>query len=94
MFPKQFLKEIEEGDIKEIFETSLERILEIDPSYGEHLMGYLFELAFADRTISKAEIDIIYRIGQEYLDLTEGEISRLFAEKIQEDFVPDFRAMC
>ena len=94
MFPKQFLKEIEEGDIKEIFETSLERILEIDPSYGEHLMGYLFELAFADRTISKAEIDIIYRIGEEYLDLTEGEISRLFAEKIPEDFVPDFRAMC
>jgi hypothetical protein len=57
-------------------------------------LGYLFELAFADRTISKAEIDIIYRIGKEYLDLTEGKNSRLFAEKTQEDFVPDFRAMC
>ena len=57
-------------------------------------MGYLFELAFADRTISKAEIDIIYRIGEEYLDFSEGEISRLFAEKIQKDFIPDFRAMC
>ena len=56
-------------------------------------MGYFFELAFADRTISKTETDIIYRIGQEYLDLMEGEIIRLFAEKIQEDFVPDFRAM-
>ncbi len=72
---------------------ALEKIT-LDPSYGDHLMGYLFELAFADKTISKAGINIIYRIGQEYLDLSEGEISQLFAEKIQEDFVPDFRAKC
>ena len=94
MFPKQFLQEIEDGDVEEIFEDTLNRILELDPTYGEHIMGYLFELAFADRTISKAEIDIIYRIGEEYLDFSEGEISRLFAEKIQKDFIPDFRAMC
>ena len=94
MFPKQFLQEVADGDVQEIFESSLDRILELDPTYGEHIMGYLFELAFADRTISKDEIDVIYRIGQEYLDLSEGEISQLFAEKIQKEFVPDFRAMC
>ena len=94
MFPKQFLQEVAEGDVKGIFESSLDRILELDPSYGENIMGYLFELAFADRTISKDEIDVIYQIGQAYLDLSEGEISRLFAEKIQKEFVPDFRAMC
>ena len=94
MFPKQFLQEVADGDVQEIFETSLDRILELDPAYGEHIMGYLFELAFADRTISKDEIDVIYQIGQEYLDLSEGEISQLFAEKIQKEFVPDFRAMC
>jgi uncharacterized tellurite resistance protein B-like protein len=94
MFPKQFLQEVADGDVQEIFESSLDRILELDPTYGEHIMGYLFELAFADRTISKDEIDVIYQIGQEYLDLSEGEISQLFAEKIQKEFVPDFRAMC
>ena len=94
MFPKQFLQEVADGDVKETFESSLDRILELDPTYGENIMGYLFELAFADRTISKDEIDVIYQIGQAYLDLSEGEISRLFAEKIQKEFVPDFRAMC
>ena len=94
MFPKQFLQEVADGDVQGIFESSLDRILELDPTYGEHIMGYLFELAFADRTISKDEIDVIYQIGQEYLDLSEGEISQLFAEKIQKEFVPDFRAMC
>lgn len=94
MFPKAFLEEVSEGDVEAIFHESLERILEIDPTYGENLMGYLFELAFSDRTISKAEIDAIYQIGENLLDLSEGEISQLFAEKIQHDFIPDFKAMC
>lgn len=94
MFPKSFLEEVKEGDIEAIFHDSLERILAIDPTYGEHLMGYLFELAFSDSTISKAEINAIYQIGERSLDLSEGEISQLFAEKIQRDFVPDFKAMC
>ena len=43
---------------------------------------------------SKEEIETIYQIGKEFLDLSEGEISQLFADKIQHDFIPDFKAMC
>ena len=94
MFPKAFLQEVADGDVSETFRNSLERILEIDPTYGENLMGYLFELVFSDSTISKEEIETIYQIGKEFLDLSEGEISQLFADKIQHDFIPDFKAMC
>lgn len=94
MFPKQLIDEIENGDIMKIFEATLERCLEIEPAFGDHFLGYLFELVFSDKTIKKKEIDVIYEIGQKYLDLSEGEIAQIFADKIQEEFNPDLRALC
>lgn len=89
IFPEKYLKEIIDGDVYEIFNSSVKKIMEINPGERYNLIDFVIKLALTDHHILKEELDFIYSFGKN-LGMQKKEVAQLIAAAIQEVFIPDF----
>lgn len=93
IFPRQFLDEIAEGDIVEIFEDSVKNILRINPGMREGMLKYMINLVLSDKVIAKEEIDLLYYFG-DMIGISDIEIATAIGEAIQLSYVPSLESIC
>ncbi len=93
MFPRQFLKEIADGDVVQTFHTAVQNILNIDPGTRVGMLRYMISIVMSDKVIDKEEIDFLYSFGSN-IGLSEIEVSNTIAESIQKNYVPSIKSLC
>lgn len=93
IFPKEFLNEIAESDVPEIFNDAVKNILNINPGMRDGMIRYMIHIILADKKITNNEIDLIYNFGEK-LGMSEIEIANAIAESIQQSYVPSLDAIC
>ncbi len=93
MFPRQFLKEIADGDVVQTFHTAVQNILNIDPGTRVGMLRYMISIVMSDKVIDKEEIDFLYSFGNN-IGLSEIEVSNTIAESIQKNYVPSIKSLC
>ena len=95
IFPKAFLDDIAQNDnVGELFIQSVRRILEIDPSMRNSMLGYVIQLILADKDIKPKEVELLYNLGENVFGYTKKEIANIFAQHIQAGYVPSHELMC
>lgn len=93
IFPKKYLDEIANGDVIEIFNDSVTKILEINPGMREGMLKYMIHIILSDKIIAKEEVELIYGFGNN-IGLSDIEIATAIAEAIQQCYVPSLDAIC
>ncbi len=93
IFPRKFLDEIADGDVVEIFNNSVEKILEINPGMRENMLKYMIHIVLSDKIIAKEEVEFIYKFGNN-IGLSDIEIATTIAGAIQQCYVPSLDAIC
>ena len=94
IFPKFFLDNIiEGGKVMEIFNDSLQRILSVSPGSRESLLYYLARIALSDKKIAESEIGFIFEVGTKALGYSRTEVAQIFANTIQQRFMPGVQAL-
>lgn len=94
IFPKFFLDNIVEGGkVMEIFNDSLQRILSVSPGSRESLLYYLARIALSDKKIAESEIGFIFEVGTKALGYSRTEVAQIFANTIQQRFMPGVQAL-
>jgi len=87
IFPQQTLKKIEKSDVGEIFNESVNKILELEPSLRPELLSYFIKVACIDKKLTKDEVGLIYDFGQK-IGFHPVQISRAIAFEVRESYVP------
>ena len=93
VYPRQFLEEILQGDVIEIFNKAIENILNINPGMREGLLSYMIGIVMADNNISKDEIEFLYSFGSN-IGYSDKEVANFVASAIQKNYVPPIEAIC
>lgn len=93
IYPRQFLVELSEQDIMEIFNNSIENILKINPGMRDEILNYLITIVVSDKRISTEEVEFLYNFGAN-IGYSEMEVANAIATVIQRNFVPDINAIC
>ena len=93
IFPRQFLEEIANGDVGEIFHESVAKMININPGLREAMLNYLITIVMSDKSITKEEIDLLYEFG-ESIALSEMEVAQSIAALIQQRFIPSHELLC
>lgn len=93
VYPRQFLDEIVQGDVVEIFNNAIENILNINPGMRDAILSYVIGIVMADKHISKSEIEFLYSFGAG-VGLSEIEVANAIAFAIQKNYVPPIEAIC
>lgn len=93
IFPKRFLEEVSQSDVPDLFQKSVQALLEDNPGTRDGLLAYMMGLVLSDKDISTQEIELIYGFGSN-LGFSEKEISLKFAEMIQRNYVPSLESIC
>lgn len=93
IFPKEFLDEIIKGDVAEIFNESVQKMLEINPGLKEGMLQYMIQIVLSDKIIAKEEVELIYQFGNN-IGLSDMEVATAIAESIQQCYVPSLDAIC
>lgn len=93
IFPKKYLDEIANGEVIEIFNDSVAKILEINPGMREGMLKYMIHIILSDKIIAKEEVELIYGFGNN-IGLSDIEIATAIAEAIQQCYVPSLDAIC
>ena len=93
IFPRQFLEEIANGDVGEIFHESVSKMININPGLREAMLNYLITIVMSDKSITKEEIDLLYEFG-ESIALSEMEVAQSIAALIQQRFIPSHELLC
>lgn len=88
MLPKDLLIEISKQDHLEVFNRSVNDILQEQPDSRNDLFLYMVDLMVADRSFKKAELDLLVRVAQEVFQLDEQTFLNLLAVGIQRGFLP------
>ena len=93
MFPRQFLDEIAQGNVGQIFADSVENILRINPGMREGMLKYLISIVLSDKLIAKEEVDLLYHFGEQ-IGLSDMEVASAIGEAIQMNYVPSLESIC
>ena len=93
IFPRQFLDEIAQGDVNEVFTDAVSNLMRINPGMREGMVRYMINIAMSDNEISKAEVEFLYMFG-ESVGLSKIEVAHSIAEAIQQGFVPSIDSIC
>lgn len=93
IFPRQFLDEVSEGDVGEIFNDAVDNILKINPGMREGMLKYMIHIVLSDRTITNEEIELLYKFGDS-IGFSEIEVANAIAESIQQNYVPSLESIC
>lgn len=93
MFPRQFLDEIAQGNVSQIFIESAENILRINPGMREGMLKYMISIVLSDKLIDKEEVDLLYHFGDQ-IGLSDMEVASAIGEAIQMNYVPSLESIC
>ncbi|HOT96953.1 MAG TPA: M48 family metallopeptidase [bacterium] len=89
IFPKEFFDHIlARGDVGKIFETSVKAILSENPAERYGMLEYLIGLVLSDNEIIKAEIDMLFDIGEHVFGLSRKELAQIIGSVVQKSFIP------
>lgn len=89
VFPKQILNQmIEENKIEQFFENSVNALLKINPGEKNMMLEYMINIIIADSEIVDSELEFIFNFGIR-LGFERKEIAQIFAQSIQEQFIPN-----
>ena len=93
IFPRVYLDEIAKANVSEVFSKAITAILDIDPGMRGPMLRYVMSLVLSDKDIAEKELEFIYSFGAN-LGFGEKEISTMFAETIQREYVPSLNSIC
>lgn len=93
IFPRIYLDEIAKGDVGKTFSSAVSAIMEVDPGMRTPMLRYVMSLVMSDKDISENEVDFIYSFGSN-LGFGEKEISTMFAETIQREYILSLNSIC
>ena len=93
IFPKQFLDEIAEGNVVDIFNHSVEGILNVNPGMREGLLDYMIQIVMADKKIAPEEVKWLYDFGGN-VGFSDIEVATAIAVAIQRSYIPGLDAIC
>ncbi len=92
IFPKAFLESVCQADVDQLFEKSVQAIIDINPGLRPNLLEYIIGIVLSDKEIGEKEVNFVYNIGKQ-LGLSVREISVLFASMVQRNFNPSLDAI-
>lgn len=90
IFPIQYIEELSKQDVSKLFEESIAKILEINPTLRDTMLLYIISIIMADNRFEKEEVELLYQIGENLLGYSRKEIAHYFAASIQEGFRPGY----
>lgn len=90
IFPIDYIEELSKQDVPKLFEESISKILEINPTLRDTMLLYIISIIMADNRFEKEEIELLYNIGENLLGYSKKEIAHYFAATIQEGFRPGY----
>lgn len=94
IFPKYFMDQIiESGKVMDIFNDSITKILSISPGSRESMLYYLVKIALSDKKIMDNEIGFIFDVGTKAFGYSRTEVAQIFANTIQQRFMPGIQAL-
>ena len=94
IFPKQFLENVNQQNVVEIFYSSIEEVMKRNPDAREGMFAYLISLLLADKTMTEQEVEFLFKIGEQAFGFSQKEVANRMAAAIQRNFVPSFEAIC
>lgn len=83
--PSKILKRVMKEDVDIVFEQSMSFVLDNDSSKAIDMFKFYIELAFADKVLSKEELDSVKEFGMT-LGLEESIIYESIADEIREHY--------
>lgn len=89
MFAKDYLQTVSQGDVMELFNTSVQKIMEIEPMMREALLRYVISIVMADNSLSKEEMEFVFEMGENAFGYSRKECAVMMAQQMQLDFTPD-----
>ncbi len=93
IFPRQFLDEIAESNVWDVFNEAVGKILEINPGMRDLMLEYMIHIVLSDKVIDKEEVGLIYQFGAG-IGFSDIEIATAIARAIQQCYVPSIDAIC
>jgi len=93
IFPRQYLEEIANGNVGEILNDSINKIININPGLRDSLLGYMIHIIMSDKIIADEELSFIYSFGDS-LGFSEKEVANAIAAAIQQSFIPSLESIC
>lgn len=93
IFPRQFLEEIQQGDVGQTFCDSVKSILEISPGMRDDMLNYMIHIVMSDKLITRQEVDWLYAFGEQ-IGLSNMEVASAIAEAIQRSYIPSLDSIC
>lgn len=93
IFPKRFLENVAQSDVSDIFNKSVQNLLQQNPGMRDEMLSYIINLVLSDKEISKDEVRLVYSFGNG-IGFSDKEISVKFAGMIQRNYVPSLESIC
>ncbi len=94
MFPRNYLDQIAQKNVQELFMLSVTKIMEINPGMRDTLYDYMIGIVLSDKKINQKEVEFLYMAGENLFGYSKKEMCDKLAVAIQQNFVPSFDAIC
>jgi hypothetical protein len=91
LFPKHFwarITDLKHEELISLFHNSIKTILKLNPGERIPMLMYLIDVMLADRKIDEKEINFLYEIGENILELKKKEIAQILVGAIQRNLIP------
>ena len=93
IFPRQYLEEIDESNVTEIFGDAVNNLMRINPGMREGMLQYMISIVLSDKIIANNEVQLLYKFGND-IGLSRIEVANAIAQSIQCNYVPSLDAIC
>ena len=93
IFPRQYLEEIAESNVTEIFGDAVNNLMRINPGMRDGMLQYMITIVLSDKIIAKNEVELLYRFGND-IGFSRIEVANAIAQSIQRNYVPSLDAIC
>lgn len=94
IFPRNFLEDVNQQNVVEIFNSSIEEVLKRNPDARENMFAYLISIILADKSLQQEEMDFLFNVGEQAFGFSQKEIANRLAVAIQRNFIPSYEAIC
>ena len=93
IFPRQYLEEIAESNVTEIFGDAVNNLMRINPGMREGMLQYMISIVLSDKIIANNEVQLLYKFGND-IGLSRIQVANAIAQSIQCNYVPSLDAIC
>lgn len=93
MFPLDILQKITPENCSDVFNKTVNNILEADPKNADTLFLYLISVLVSDSKLDQKELDLLFKIGEEALHLEGGRMVELLATGLRRSFLPSLSSI-